>query len=229
MPLDAAPLNRSPLYARACDALRQAILTGRLKPGERLSEVQVANALGISRTPVRESLRSLAAAGLLRQEEGGLTVARVELDEVDRIYESRIALERLTAAAAARRATPEQCTVMAAAITQSAAAGERNDLPEVLIANVRFHRQVALAAANPATLKLLETVWDQIVLFRASVLSDPEEERQVLQEHRLVLAAIRRHAHRQAADLMERHLRADLVRGRRAQGRAAAQQLPNVP
>lgn len=220
MPLEPSSIKSPPLYQRARDVLRLAILRGQLRPGERLAETQLAEQLGISRTPLREALRQLQAEGLLRQDEGGLVVPTLDLAEVELMYECRIALECLAASRAAERAGEESLARMAAALKDARAAIRRGDLPELLGVNVGFHREIALAGGNPWTLRLLEQLWSQMVLFRANVLGAPEDEEQVLREHEGVLERIAAHDPEGAAARMEAHLKGDLVRGRRALARA---------
>lgn len=222
MPLPKRPLRHEPLYRQAYEVLRRAILTGDLVPGERLAETDLAQRLGISRTPLREALRQLEAEGLLMPAAGGLAVARVDLPVVDQMYECRIALEKLAAAGAARRASPQDLTEMENALAAAREAMASGDKPRLLQDNVAFHRAVATASGNPWIRRLLEHLWSQMVLFRAQVLSDPADEAEVLQEHEAVLARIAAGDPDGAATAMALHLQGDLVRGRRALARHQA-------
>lgn len=223
MPLEPSSIKSPPLYQKARDVLRLAILRGQLRPGERLAETQLAEQLGISRTPLREALRQLQAEGLLRQDEGGLVVPALDLAEVEQMYECRIALERLAVRRAAERADEASLARMRAALENARAAMRRGDLPELLNVNVDFHREIALAGGNPWTLRLLEQLWSQMLLFRANALSAPEDEEQVLREHEAVLERIAARDPGGAVARIEAHLQGDLVRGRRALARARAE------
>ncbi|MGW5162972.1 GntR family transcriptional regulator, partial [Nonomuraea wenchangensis] len=87
----------------ACSRLRELILGGAYPPGARLTEMEVAASLRMSRTPVREALRALAADGLVRPAGRGVTVVVLEEGDLDEAYQVRAALEALTAELAAVR------------------------------------------------------------------------------------------------------------------------------
>lgn len=212
-------LKQPPLYQRARDVLRQAILQGQLAPGERLTETQLAEQLGISRTPLREALRQLQSEGLVRRDHNGnLFVATVDAGEIESLYQCRIALERVSASLAARRAEEDGLSRMRQAIDEAGKAASEGDVVGLLHHNIRFHREIAQTANNRWVLRLLEQVWVQMPLFRASVLSVPQEQREILAEHVQILERIAARDPDGAAEAMEEHLLRDLERGRRTLG-----------
>ena len=119
-----------PLRDVVFNTLRKAILRGELKPGERLMEIQLANKLGVSRTPIREAIRKLELEGLvLMIPRKGAEVAQITEKNMQDVLEVRKALEELSVQLACERITPEQVEEMkmaAASLTTANASGRRS-------------------------------------------------------------------------------------------------------
>jgi DNA-binding GntR family transcriptional regulator len=134
-------------------ALRDDILSGALPADARLTEMTLADRLGISRTPVREAVKRLILEGFLSREPGqGLRVTTLEPDEVQQIFRIRLMLESYAARRAAQFARPEEVAeLQALADLMSAHTPPRSDADYATIseANAEFHRQVMLAARSP--------------------------------------------------------------------------------
>jgi len=97
-----------PLRDVVFNTLRQAILTGEMEPGERLMEIQLANKLGVSRTPIREAIRKLELEGLVIMiPRKGAEVAHITVKDMRDVLEVRSALEELAATLACKNVTPE--------------------------------------------------------------------------------------------------------------------------
>lgn len=148
-PIGAAPPAESPLRDVVTAELRQAILSGRYKPGQRLVEDRLAEDFGVSRNPVREALRSLAAEGLVAlTARRGATVAAPSPTDAQEMIEVRATLEALNARHAARRRDPQVIALLSAVLREgaaAAAAGAIEALPEL---NARFHDALAAAGSN---------------------------------------------------------------------------------
>ncbi|MBX6351188.1 MAG: GntR family transcriptional regulator [Clostridia bacterium] len=213
MNLSASPIKSPPLYRKAHEVLRRAIIQGELKPGDRITEVQLAEELQISRTPLREALRQLQAEGLLRRSGGGLVVSPVDLSEVHLMYECRIALERLAARKAAELASPDVLDDLDRLLEEARRAAGTGDRAKVTSVNVDFHRTIAAAGGNPWTVRLLEQIWDRITLFRVSVLRASEDYDRVFREHAAILRELRRRDPDAAERAMAAHLLSDLRHG----------------
>ena len=114
-----APIQRSKsLHEQVYQAVRVSILSGQLRPGERLVETQLAQQLQVSRTPLREALRKLQQEGLLTAEGGGgLRVATLSVQDAVELYDCRLALEGFAIAAACQQATTDQLTAMETWVT----------------------------------------------------------------------------------------------------------------
>ena len=134
-------------------ALRDDILSGVLKPDDRLTEVTLADRLNMSRTPVREAVKRLLIEGFLTRAPGeGLRVTGLEPDEVQQIFQIRLKLESYGARRAAEHATPaEQAELHRLADVMSAHTPPKTDAAFEIIsdANASFHRTIMLAARSP--------------------------------------------------------------------------------
>ncbi|CAG7628483.1 GntR family transcriptional regulator [Actinacidiphila bryophytorum] len=176
--------------------LREMIVGGAYAPGERLTEVEVAGVLAMSRTPVREALRGLVADGLVRSAGGrGVVVTALDAAALRDTYRVRAALEALTAELAAERQAagliaPAELTSLAedAALAEEATAEGR--LTEAVVFNRRFHTRIAALAANAPAQAVLDRLWDQIVVSTRASLDPPHRPAQVNGQHRELLAAI---------------------------------------
>src|SRR5690606_12292208 len=121
--------NYKPLRELVFEVLREAIITGKLRPGERLMEVQLAEELGVSRTPVREAIRKLELEGLvLMIPRRGAYVAEISMKDIADVFEIRAALEGLAAQLAAERCTPEEIENLERSLVQINVSAERGDI-----------------------------------------------------------------------------------------------------
>ncbi|MEU4509983.1 GntR family transcriptional regulator [Nonomuraea wenchangensis] len=129
--------------------LRRRILSGDLAQGERLVEDRLAAALGVSRNPVRESIRVLAAEGFVEVVPRlGATVARLSAEEGEELFDVRMAVEGLAARLAARKRTPESARRLRAVLEQAKDAVENGQVERVADLNTAFHLAVGEAAGN---------------------------------------------------------------------------------
>ena len=180
---------------RAHDRLRALILEGIYQAGTRLTEVEAAASLAMSRTPVREALRALAADGLVRPAGRGVVVVALDPDALDDAYQVRAALEALTAELAAARqragrvapADLASLRAVAAAAAESTAAGR---LKDAVGHNREFHRRIAQLAGNAIALGTLDRLWDQIQVSTLRSLTAPARPAHVSAQHDRLLAAI---------------------------------------
>jgi DNA-binding GntR family transcriptional regulator len=203
----------APLYQQVYDLLRQKILRGEYAPGESVQEVQIAEMLHVSRTPVREALRQLEREGLLITRGTERTVANPTKEQFVELYICRAALERVVAERAAQFATPSDIEAMAGAIEEAKAAGEAGDHAGVLFANTRFHDRMVESARMPTLRQLMDTIRGPILVARRHVLSDSATEAEISKEHSALLEAIRQHDARMAQEHMQLHMSNDIERG----------------
>jgi DNA-binding GntR family transcriptional regulator len=190
--------------------LRALILAGDLAPGSRLAQAELAERLGISRTPVREALRRLAGEGLVEfHANRGFWTADLGLEAVLRRLEVRLILEPGIAALASERRTDEDLSALRAAV---AAEVKASDAARAHDASREFHLLLAHATANAELERTLESLWivevgRRLMARRAAV--DDWREPDVA-EHTQILEAVEAGAGSTAAELMAEHVRSAL-------------------
>jgi DNA-binding GntR family transcriptional regulator len=137
------------LRDQVTEELRRRILSGELAQGERLIEDRLAALLGVSRNPVRESIRVLSAEGFVEVVPRlGATVARLSAEEGEELFDVRMAIEGLAARLAARKRTPEAAERLRRVLDAAKEAVEAGRLEEVAALNTAFHLAVGEAAGN---------------------------------------------------------------------------------
>lgn len=187
------------------------IVGGAYAPGQRLTETEVAGELAMSRTPVREALRSLVADGLVRSAGRGVEVVALDTAALRDAYRVRAALEALTAELAAERQSegliaPAELTALAADADLTEEATVDGRFTEAVAYNRRFHGRIAALAGNPPAQAALERLWDQIVVSTRASLDPPHRPAQVNSQHRELLAAITEGRPLDAAAIARRHV-----------------------
>jgi DNA-binding GntR family transcriptional regulator len=175
--------------------LRALILDGTYPAGARLTELEVAALLGMSRTPVREAIRALAADGLVRPAGWGVAVVALDPSDLEHAYQVRAALEGLTAELAADRQrtgriAPADLASVRAVATDAAQATAAGRLRQAVEHNRRFHQRIAELAGNPIARSTLDRLWDQILVSTLHSLAGPARPAQVAAQHDQLLAAI---------------------------------------
>lgn len=190
---DASPAANSyePLANLVTRQVREAILDGRLKPGGRVGQEQLARQFGVSRIPVREALRRLESEGLITLvPHSGARVARLDMSECNELYRIRELVEPTVLEESARRLTGDQLASLRKLVgDMEQAAGEP---ARWLDLDRRFHLQSFAAAPMPRMLSMVERFWNQTQHYRRAYLaSDHGANRQVANfEHRLIFDAI---------------------------------------
>lgn len=195
----------SPLTRLVADAIRARILDGSLAAGERLVEAQWSQQLGVSRMPVREALRALAAEGVVTIEpRRGATVTAYTAEQVAELVEVRATLEALNAKLAARRCDPVQRERLARFV-HAAGQGEASaDLLDVQRENTEFHEAIAQAASNSVLRDLVRLLRERTAVIFAPYSADRAE--QTRAEHGAILRAVLDGDAELAALLAARHV-----------------------
>jgi DNA-binding GntR family transcriptional regulator len=192
-----APLtDQLSLQERTYQALRRALLEGDYLPGARIYEGAIAQALGVSRNPVREAIRRLQQDGLLDvRPHYGIYVTTIPAEEIEDIYRIRGALEATAAALAAERMTDEEIEILGRTLDeQQRAAASAVELPREPVSVVqadRFHHAIHVGAKSPRLLTLLEQIYAQVSHFRNLTLRVPGRATVSAAGHARVYEAIR--------------------------------------
>ena len=196
-----------PLRDVVFNTLRKAILRGELKPGERLMEIQLANKLGVSRTPIREAIRKLELEGLvLMIPRKGAEVAQITEKNMQDVLEVRKALEELSVQLACERITPEQVEEMKMAAEDFRKVLKSGDVTKIAEADVKFHDIIFAATNNQRLITLLNNLREQMYRFRVEYLKQKECYPQLLEEHDKQIALISGGEVEEACELMGCHI-----------------------
>lgn len=193
------------LYEQVAEALRTRILSHRLAPGSWIDEKALAIEYGISRTPLREALKVLAAEGLVTMKlRRGAYVTEVSARDLTEVFHLLALLESDAAAAAASRLTPEQLAELETLHEQL----ERNlgDRDRFFAANERFHLRLLELADNRWRVQMVADLRKVMKLNRHHSLFKQGRLEASLNEHRQLMAALRARDAEQAQQLMRRHL-----------------------
>ena len=185
--------------------MRELIVSGELAPLEHLSEPQLAERLGVSRTPVREALSALISEGLaVRSSSSRAVVAPVSLAEVQQIYELRARLEGLLV----REVAEELDAETEATLRRHVELMERLEDDPVEVARIagEFGRIIAAASANALCLQLLQLIRARLDRYRVGGMHRPGRIRRAVAEHRTVFEAIASRDPDRAEDEMRRHI-----------------------
>ncbi|WP_365878090.1 GntR family transcriptional regulator [Bosea sp. (in: a-proteobacteria)] len=181
------------------------IRSGELRGGQRLREVELAEQLGVSRTPVREALRRIGSEGLAQNSPGrGLVVTEYDKQQVRELYALRAVLEGAAAGLATRHASPAEIALMHEILERSVAALEAPG--EMMRMNARFHSAIHEAAHNRYLAQALAQMSDALALLPGTTFAAPNRAREAHDEHLAILRALERRAPDEAEALARRHI-----------------------
>lgn len=205
-----------PLRDVVFNTLREAILRGDLKPGERLMELQLASKLGVSRTPIREAIRMLEQEGLaVTMPRKGAEVAKMTLKGMEDVLEIRGALDELASQLACERISQEQLELLETRKEEFEASLKTGDVKLIAEADVKFHDVIYDATGNPRLVSLLNNLREQIYRYRVEYIKDANNHPVLIKEHEAIynsllnrnkegaMLSIREHVENQATAVKE--------------------------
>lgn len=196
-----------PLRELVLEAIREAIINGTLKPRERLMEIQLAEELGVSRTPIREALRKLEIEGfIVMVPRKGAYVADLSFKDIADVFEIRSALEGLAAELAAERITDEELDEMERLLIEKAEAIAANDIDKLVIVDTKFHEAIYKASRNERLTPIISNLREQIQRYRATTLAYPGRMKESLDEHRAIVEALQSRDAQLSRQLAEQHI-----------------------
>jgi DNA-binding GntR family transcriptional regulator len=203
---DREPLTRNASTV-AADVIRAAIVDGRLEPGRRLKEEELARELGISRTPVREALLVLQTEGLLDSAPNrGATVRAYEAEDLDDLYQLRAVLEGFAARRAATRVSRDDVARLAESCKRFEELRAGDDLTELVRENVRFHDIILEAAGSPRLARLVRGVVQLPLVYRSFYWYSPEQKLISEHYHRQLTTALAARDAERAEIVMKEHV-----------------------
>lgn len=174
----------------AYDVLRAAIVTGQLRPNERLVETELAKRLQISRTPIRESFLRLSGEGLIKPAGQGWIVREHTKQEVQEIYEVRAALEGYAARLAARHATSEELERINQVYLMHMRSLDEESRAVTLEHNDEFHDAIVSASRNTHLGRQIKQNRDHYFMYRVAAILSDDELREAMRAHVQVLDAL---------------------------------------
>jgi DNA-binding GntR family transcriptional regulator len=193
---------------RAVDELREMMIRRKLMPGEQVRQEELAEMLGISRSPLREALRTLENEGFVRHAMNqGYFVTRLSAGELNQIYLMRRLLEEQVLRSA-ERPSEEQLAALSdanAAVAQAAADGAVID---VLVANRQFHFEMFALSPLDLVIREVERLWNLSESYRAAYLWLPETKRRIVDEHGEMVDALRAYDLDRLVSIVYRHTEA---------------------
>lgn len=201
-------LARFALHEQVAAELRKSIVRGDLAPGARIAEQEVADRLGVSRTPLREAFKLLAAQGLVDlRPNRGARVAPLDLVEIAHLFEVVGGLERQAAELAAVRIDAVRLRQLESLQTNMEQHHETQNLHRYFDVNQEIHNSIVAAAENPVLTATHQWLMGRVERARFMALYAPERWNESVAEHRLILAALANGEGDRAGRLMEAHVR----------------------
>jgi len=195
---------------RAYDVIKAQILNGALAPGAQLKEEDLAEACGVSRTPVRDAMHRLEAEMFIQRSDSQRSfVSNWSIQDIEELFTLRTMLEGHAAAQAAERVTPEMLTELRRNVAAIDAAIDR-PLPDVeafLAMNAEFHALIIQAAASDRLAHMINRLVLQPIVHRTALRYDPDQLRRSLAEHEEIVAALEAHDADWARAVMTSHIR----------------------
>jgi DNA-binding GntR family transcriptional regulator len=201
-----------PLRDVAFQKLRQAILRGELTPGQRLMEIQLAEQLGVSRTPVREAIRMLEQDGLaVMIPRRGAVVAKISGKNLKDVLEVRLALEELAVQLSCLRMEEEDFAALAEANRAFAETAVGDDIVKMAEADEHFHDIIYKASDNARLVQLEMQMREQMYRFRIEHLKEKSKRNQLVEGHREIMEALRRRDSDGATKAIRSHIKAQEI------------------
>ncbi len=183
--------GKKPLREIVYEELKRRILTGLIRPGMRMMEVDLADEMGVSRTPVREAIRKLEKENLVTIRPGkGAYASLMSVKRMMDILEVRSNLEALAACLAAERMQREEINALKQVVEQFEEALSKGDMQAMIETDSRFHRMIVDASGNSHLISLVEQLQELVLRFRYIYYKDFKRAEEMVPEHRCILKAI---------------------------------------
>ena len=180
-----------PLRDLVFNTLRQAILTGELKPGERLMEIHLADKLGVSRTPIREAIRKLELEGLVTMiPRRGAEVAQITEKSMSDVLEVRRTLDALCAELACDRISEEGLAALKDACGQFEQCVAGRAAQRIAQADVALHDIILQATGNQRLIQMVNNLAEQMYRYRFEYIKDSSQHERLVEEHKIIYQSI---------------------------------------
>ena len=196
-----------PLRDVVFNTLRQAILRGEMEPGERLMEIQLAQKLGVSRTPIREAIRKLELEGLVIMiPRKGAEVAHITEKDMRDVLEVRATLEELVVALACKNVTDEKLAELKAANKLFETAIVSKDVVNIVDADVHFHDIIYTMTDNARLIQIINNLREQMYRYRLEYVKDARTHSILISEHNDIIKQLKDRNVEQANKVIYQHI-----------------------
>jgi DNA-binding GntR family transcriptional regulator len=208
MTAEVIAIPRAALHEQVAQRLRPMLVEGRIAPGAKLNERELSELLNVSRTPLREAIKMLAAEGLveLLPNRGAVAVQLGEQDILD-TFEVMAGLEAQAGELAAERITPQELAEIQAMHFEMLATYTRRDLSAYYALNARIHDAISAAAKNPVLAQVYNQVNARLQALRFRSNQDGEKWKRAVKEHDKMIEALAAHDGKAMRDVLLTHLR----------------------
>ena len=199
--------NHRPLREMVYEELKMQILTGAIVPGTRMMEVELAEEMGVSRTPIREAIRKLEKEGLVTIEpRRGADASQISTADMVEILEVRQNMEGLAAFFAASRMQPEQMSELKDVAMKYNAAVADGDTASMIKHDTRFHRIIVESCNNKILVQMIEQLQELVLRFRYIYYDNFRRAENIPLEHKIILEAIENGYADEARDAADVHI-----------------------
>ncbi|MBR0127021.1 MAG: GntR family transcriptional regulator [Firmicutes bacterium] len=183
--------NHKPLREMVYEELKMQILTGAIIPGTRMMEVELADEMGVSRTPIREAIRKLEKEGLVTIEpRRGAYASMISTEDMIEILEVRQDLEGLAAYFAADRMSSDKLKELHEVNEQYKDAVNRGSMEDMIFFDTKFHRDIVDSSHNKILVQMIEQLQELVLRFRYIYYDDFRRAENMYDEHEAIIGAI---------------------------------------
>jgi DNA-binding GntR family transcriptional regulator len=194
--------NRDTLHLKVCNVIREAILKGDFKPGERLKQNDLADAMGVSRMPIREAFRKLESEGLIRLEpHKGAIVKSIHVGDIEEIYALRAELEKMAVYQSVGLLSNEELQRLTYLVDKMECS---EDVDDFVGYNIEFHRLLIKRCKWERLNTFISTLWNGLPQQTPHILQGQKETSNI--EHRGILNAVLNNDKETAANLVSEHI-----------------------
>lgn len=198
-----------PLRDIVFKTLREAIITGDLKPGERLMEIRLANEMGVSRTPVREAIRKLELEGLVQMTaRKGAEVAPINARDLKEVLEIRRVLEGLACQLACMHTTRKEIDEFTAINEEIAQAIQEDDAEQIARLDAHFHERICILSGNKRLATLLNQLKEHIYRYRLEYIIELKNKHTIIDEHKRIIQDLEQQNPKAVKKDIEQHIEA---------------------
>lgn len=190
--LNKIPLDSyRPLRDVVVDNIRQAIVSGQFPAGMRLMELQLAEEMGVSRTPVREAIRKMELEGLVVMiPHRGAYVADISIQDINEVYQIRTALDVLAVGLAAERISDEEVKEMQVLLDADIPLIDARNYPKIIENDTAFHDVIYRASRNRRCMNIISNLREQITAIRGRSMPYPGRLVDMIKEHQNIIDAL---------------------------------------